>query len=315
MTDRRYEDPVLIKSDGLPTYHFANVVDDHLMEITHVIRGEEWLASTPKHIALYNAFGWTPPKFIHIPLLTTINNKKLSKRSGDIDIMSLKSKGYLGEALINFSVLFGWSPKRELGEKYNEFHELKDLEKNFPLEGLTIGNAKVDFKKLDFFNKHYLGVKLINDEAFLQQCVEDVYPSLLERLNVDSIDKSYLGKVVKNVGPTLTNIKEFDNEGQFDFLFKDPNYQVEHLKQFTKVSDVSLFKAILEELSKANDLHNLEPIVKSLVEKHNIKKKLVYQLLRFSVTGSQSGIKLPIMVDLLTQETVFKRIDNLKSQL
>lgn len=92
-SDRRYDDIVLMKSDGLPTYHFANVVDDHLMKITHVIRGEEWLPSTPKHIALYRAFGWDPPKFAHIPLLTSLEDKKLSKRQGDIGNFKYERKG------------------------------------------------------------------------------------------------------------------------------------------------------------------------------------------------------------------------------
>lgn len=129
--DLRYEDPVLVKSDGLPTYHLANVVDDHLMKITHVIRGEEWLPSTPKHIAMYSAFGWHAPHFVHIPLLTSVSDKKLSKRSGDIGVLSLAKRGILPEAMVNFVALFGWSPYRDLtfGQHASEIFSLKDLVK------------------------------------------------------------------------------------------------------------------------------------------------------------------------------------------
>ena len=137
--DKRYDDLILVKSDKLPTYHLANVVDDHLMGITHVIRGEEWLPSTPKHIALYNAFGWVCPKFIHIPLLTTVGDKKLSKRKGDMSISSLKKQGVLPEALINFCALFGWSPPRDLASKRHECFSMEELENLFNLNGLTKG--------------------------------------------------------------------------------------------------------------------------------------------------------------------------------
>ena len=138
--DIRYDDPVLVKSDGLPTYHLANVVDDHLMKITHVIRGEEWLPSTPKHIAMYSAFGWIPPHFVHIPLLTSASDKKLSKRSGDIGVLSLAEKGILPEAMVNFVALFGWSPHRDLqaGQHASEIFTLQDLVKLVSLLVLRI---------------------------------------------------------------------------------------------------------------------------------------------------------------------------------
>lgn len=166
--DLRHDDPVLVKSDGLPTYHLANVVDDRLMKITHVIRGEEWLPSTPKHIAMYDAFGWTPPKFVHIPLLTSVADKKLSKRSGDIGVLSLAEKGILPEAMVNFVALFGWSPHKEQpsGQHGSEIYTLKELESLFTLEGLTKGNAKVTDKKLLFLNKHYFLSRLENPAQF-----------------------------------------------------------------------------------------------------------------------------------------------------
>ncbi|ODV63335.1 glutamate--tRNA ligase MSE1, partial [Ascoidea rubescens DSM 1968] len=156
--DRRYDDPILIKSDGLPTYHFACVIDDHLMKITHVIRGEEWLPSTPKHIALYKAFGWNPPKFVHVPLLTTLSNRKLSKRHKDSDILSLKNTGYLPEAIVNFIALLGSG----VSTVENNIHKAKDilpldyLQEKFKLNKLSRCNIKIEPTKLDFLNIFYL---------------------------------------------------------------------------------------------------------------------------------------------------------------
>ncbi|GMG36697.1 unnamed protein product [[Candida] boidinii] len=204
------------------------------MKITHVVRGEEWLAPTAKHIAMYDAFGWSKPDFIHIPLLTTTEDKKLSKRSGDIDILSLKSKGYLAEALINFSSLFGWSPKREHGEKMKEFFSLKDLEKNFNIDGLTIGNAKVDFRKLDYFNKYYLSEKLKNNKAFFDESlikIQDLINSKYEYLNLSN---EYLNKILTNFGPTLTKLNDIQNK-EFEYLFVTPNNYQEPLNLFLKM--------------------------------------------------------------------------------
>jgi len=143
------DDQVLVKSDGFPTYHLANVVDDHLMNITHVIRGEEWLPSTPKHILLYQAFGWTPPEFAHIPLLLNKDRSKLSKRQGDVAVEEYVKKGYLKEAIINFIALLGWNPG---GSEENEIFSLKELVDSFSLEKVHKAGAIFDIEKLDWFN-------------------------------------------------------------------------------------------------------------------------------------------------------------------
>jgi len=143
------DDQVLLKSDGFPTYHLANVVDDHLMEITHVIRGEEWLPSTPKHILLYEAFGWQKPAFAHIPLLLNTNKSKLSKRQGDVSVEDYINKGYTKEAIINFIALLGWHPGK--GEE-EEIFSLQDLITKFSLEKVHKGGAIFDISKLDWFN-------------------------------------------------------------------------------------------------------------------------------------------------------------------
>jgi len=145
------DDYVLLKSDGFPTYHLANVVDDHLMETTHVIRGEEWLSSTPKHLLLYEAFGWTPPQFAHMPLLLNPDRSKLSKRQGDVAVEDYLANGYLPEALINFVALLGWNPSDE-----QEIYGIDELIAKFELKDINSAGAVFNREKLDWLNGKYL---------------------------------------------------------------------------------------------------------------------------------------------------------------
>lgn len=148
LIDRVYDDPILLKSDGHPTYHLANVVDDHCMKITHVIRGTEWMPSTPMHMALYNAFKWTPPRFGHVPLLVDKNGQKLSKRNADIDLSSFKDQqGIFPATLVNFAALLGWSHSQK-----SDIFNLEELENIFNLK-ITRGNTVVAFEKLWFLQK------------------------------------------------------------------------------------------------------------------------------------------------------------------
>lgn len=145
------DDQVLLKSDGFPTYHLANVVDDHLMGITHVIRAEEWLPSTPKHLVLYAAFGWEPPQFAHLPLLLNADRSKLSKRQGDVAAEDYLDKGYLPEALVNFVALMGWNPSAD-----REVYAKSELAKEFAIEKINKAGAVFNREKLDWFNKEYV---------------------------------------------------------------------------------------------------------------------------------------------------------------
>ncbi len=148
------DDQVLLKSDGYPTYHLANVVDDHLMGITHVIRGEEWLSSTPKHVLLYEYFGWEMPKFAHLPLLLNPDKSKLSKRQGDVAVEDYRAKGYLKEALVNFVALLGWNPGTE-----QEVFSLEELIDQFSLEKVNKAGAVFNLEKLNWLNFEHLRKK------------------------------------------------------------------------------------------------------------------------------------------------------------
>ena len=200
------DDQVLIKSDGFPTYHLANVVDDHLMCVTHVIRGEEWLPSTPKHILLYQAFGWKIPEFAHLPLLLNPDKSKLSKRQGDVAVEDFLAKGYLSEALINYVALMGWHPQDD-----REIFSLKDLIKNFDLKRVQKAGAIFDIEKLNWLNSQYIAQKpqkeLIN---LCQKFVPDLNINTLENILKSQKERLETISDIVKLSDSLAKISDYD---------------------------------------------------------------------------------------------------------
>ncbi|OAX81729.1 glutamate-tRNA ligase [Emergomyces africanus] len=223
-------DPILLKSDGYPTYHLANVVDDHHMKITHVIRGTEWMASTPLHVALYNALGWEPPAFGHVPLLTEKSGQKLSKRNVDIDISFFKDKQEVfPEALVNFAALLGWSHSRK-----SDIFALKDLEQTFDLK-LTKGNTIVSFEKLWFLQSAHAqryaqegGPEvefMVNriERAVREQYTDEQLSPLLKRHTL----RQHIASIIREGGARgYTNASKFiqDNKSFFTASLERPRY-------------------------------------------------------------------------------------------
>ncbi|QQS15843.1 MAG: glutamate--tRNA ligase [Candidatus Moraniibacteriota bacterium] len=210
------DDQVLLKSDGFPTYHLANVVDDHLMGITHVIRGEEWLPSTPKHILLYEAFGWNIPQFSHLPLLLNPDRSKLSKRQGDVAVEDYLAKGYLPEALLNFVALLGWNP----GEgKTQEIFSLRELVDEFDLAHVHKGGAVFDGKKLDWLNAQY--IKNLSAEELFTRAL----PFLRQKTWFESVEDSrkeseYVARVLVIEQDRLQKLSDVGESSKF--LFVEP---------------------------------------------------------------------------------------------
>lgn len=297
-----YDDPVLMKSDGFPTYHFANVVDDHLMNITHVIRGEEWLPSTPKHIAIYTAFNWNPPKYVHIPLLTNIDNdKKLSKRKGNTPISQLRAEGILPEALINFVALLGWSPAKKYGVKSKECYELDQLIELFNLNNLTKGNVRVDNKKLWYFNKHFLKKKINSKE--IDSIVQGIAPAVKERFENCTKDKIKL--ILQNCSSSLSSLHQFNDT--FYYFFERPNYNNVCTKQFIQDNDEETIRLIIDEISLQfnKSAKDIPAMVDGIILKiPNVDKKLVFETMRVALIGATSGPHIPIITGILgTEET------------
>jgi glutamyl-tRNA synthetase len=204
------EDHVLLKSDGGATYQLASVIDDHLMGITHVTRGDEWLPSLPKNILLYQAFGWTPPKFFHLPLiLNKQGGGKLSKRQGDVFVEDFLAKGYTKEALINFSVLLGWHPKND-----QEIFSLEELKKTFDSNGIGTSPAIFDPEKLDYFNAHYLRLKSLNELLLL---AKPFFTPLLVSTTQEKKSDDFLLKILKLEQPRLKNLIELQENTKFFF--------------------------------------------------------------------------------------------------
>jgi glutamyl-tRNA synthetase len=219
------EDQVLIKSNGIPTYQFAVVVDDHLMGVTHVVRGEEWIPSFPKNILLYKAFNWTPPKFIHLPLVLNKGGGKLSKRTGDGSVEDFRAKGYLPEALLNFVALLGWSPyskqdeKNSQNKKNPEILSLEELLKQFNLKNINVSSAIFDTEKLDFINGYY--IRQLNLNKLIKFCLpflEDYYKKKHLDLNIKDLEPEYLKKVIGLEQERLKRLDEIGELTQFFFV-------------------------------------------------------------------------------------------------
>ncbi|MDO8676570.1 MAG: glutamate--tRNA ligase [Candidatus Azambacteria bacterium] len=207
------DDQVLLKSDGYPTYHLAVVVDDHLMEISHVLRTEEWLPSTPKHILLYEFFGWRSPYWAHLPLLLNPDKTKMSKRKGDVSVDDYIKNGYLPEAMVNFLAFLGWNPG---GEK--EIYSMKELLKDFSLQKIHKAGAIFNIEKLDWLNGHYI------KQLSLDKLKEYAVPFLIKYnlIEKDNYDSEYIKKILALEQPRL---KKFDEIGdRVAYFFQIPKY-------------------------------------------------------------------------------------------
>ena len=296
------DDQVLIKSNGIPTYQFANVVDDHLMEISHVTRGDEWIPSFPKNILLYQAFDWTPPKFIHFPLiLNKVGGGKLSKRQGDVFVEDYLSKGYLPEALINFCVLLGWHPKSD-----QEIWTLNELESNFSLEGLGSSPAVFDTDKLDYFNGYYLRQKSLSELS--QLCLP-----YLEKAGRKISDKIQLENFIKLAQDRLKKISDIVE--LTDFLFELPNYDQELLcwKTLTlqeSKNNLIKIKKELEEIEEINwTKENLETNILSWIKETGQKNGDYLWPLRVALTGLKNSPGPFEVAGALGKDESLKRIE------
>ncbi len=238
------EDHVLIKSNGVPTYQFASVVDDHLMKISHVVRGEEWLPSFPKNVLLYQSFGWEVPKFIHLPLILDKNGGKLSKRKGDVTVEDYKEKGYLPEALINFTALLGWHPK----DDEEETMSLEEIIKKFKMKDIGVSPATFDVEKLNYFNGYY--IRQMDLDSLTRKCQPYLKENLKKTQNYKKKEYDFVKKVVSLEQERLKKISEIKDLTEFFFL-EELNYPGELLiwKKMSAPEVKNNLKEILELLN------------------------------------------------------------------
>lgn len=292
------DDQILIKTDGMPTYNFANVVDDHTMGVTHVIRGNEYLSSTPKYNLLYDAFGWEKPVYIHCSPVMKNHTEKLSKRNGDASFEDLLAKGYLTEAVINYIALLGWSPKGE-----NEIFELSELIQEFDVSGISKSPAIFDSVKLKAINGAY--IRKMSPEKFLEYAAPYIRQTCKSDVNLTEI-----AKMLQSRTDLFTDIPE-----QVDFIDQLPDYSTElytHKKMKTnEENSLESLKEILPVLETINDwtFQNIHDTLFALIEKLGVKNGLILWPLRVAVSGKQftpgGGIEL---AELLGKKETLNRI-------
>lgn len=292
------DDMILIKSDGYPTYNFANVVDDHLMKITHVVRGNEYLSSTPKYTRLYQAFGWEEPVYVHLPLITNEEHKKLSKRSGHSSYEDLLGQGFVSEAIINFVALLGWSPADN-----NEIMSLDDLIREFDYTHINKAPAVFDIVKLRWMNGEY--IKNMESDKYYELAL----PYIKEVIN-KNLDLRKIAELVKTRIETFLDIKE-----KIDFFEELPDYDTAmytHKKMKTNSENsLQVLEDLLPEFEKMDDysVENIEKVIMGYIAEKGIKNGQGLWPVRTAVSGKQStpGGAYEIM-NILGKEESLRRI-------
>ncbi len=300
------DDMILVKSDGYPTYNFANVVDDHLMGITHVVRGNEYLSSTPKYNRLYDAFGWEIPTYIHCPLITDEDHKKLSKRSGHSSYEDLIEQGFLSEAVVNFVALLGWSPEND----NTEIFSLEELVKAFDYHHMTKSPSVFDYTKLKWMNGEYL--KAMDEDKFF-----DMAKPYLEKYISRDVDLKKVSNMVKTRIEIFPDIKE-----HVDFIDAVPEYDIEmytHKKMKTNAENsLALLKEVLPLLEKQEDYSNdaLFAMLSEFAASKEYKTGFVMWPIRTALSGKQmTPCGATEILELLGKEESVKRINDAIAKL
>lgn len=298
------DDQVLLKSDGFPTYHLAVVIDDHLMGITHIVRGEEWLPSTPKHVYLYEAFGWEKPTYVHLPTVLNKDRKKLSKRHGDVSVEDFRKKGYLPEALVNYLALVGWTP-----EDNREILSMEELIKEFTFERVSNAGGIFDNDKLDWVNGHYirnydldkltrLAIPYLKDAGFIDD---------------DFADKRFdwLKTLVETVREGLSKLSEIVEK--VDIFFADTviprdDKALEILQWEETPTVLKAFKEALEGVEEV-DMEFAKSVMKGIQKSTGVKGKKLFMPVRVALTGADHGPELVNIIYLLGKQNILKRIE------
>jgi glutamyl-tRNA synthetase len=310
------DDKVLFKSDGMPTYHLANIVDDHLMEISHVIRGEEWLPSMPLHVLLYRAFGWNSPKFAHLPLiLKPIGKGKLSKRDGDklgFPVFPLaytnevtkeissgyKENGYFAESFINMLAFLGWNPGTE-----QEIFSLEELITSFDLKRVSKSGAKFNPDKTNWFQQQYMQTK---DDTELTEA----YQTILKEKGIYK-DLVFIKKIISFIKERAVFVSDF--WGLSSFFFEAPQkYDEKASRKNWKMGTTELMNELIEIINNIQDFssENIEKIIKEWITTKEVGFGKVMQPLRLSLVGALQGPHLFDIIEIIGKEETIKRLKN-----
>lgn len=295
------DDLVLLKSDGFPTYHLANVVDDHLMQITHVLRGDEWIASTPKHILIYEAFGWQPPLFAHMPVILAQDGGKLSKRRGAASVLDYQRNGFLPQALLNFLALLGWAPGAD-----REIMTLDEMIVAFSLERVSAKSAVFDETKLEWMNGQYL-------QQFSNDSLVPEVTAIWKKMNIQvpdsGVDEIYAQKVIGLFKERSKKISEIAEKARY--FFCDPDeYEAQAVKKYFKGEAARILKTLAAKLAELErfDHESLENLYHQAAEDMGLAAGKLIHSTRLAVSGVSFGPGLFAMLELLGRERVLRRL-------
>ncbi|MFP4010188.1 MAG: glutamate--tRNA ligase [Spirochaetaceae bacterium] len=304
-------DPVLLKSDGLPTYHLANVIDDHYMQITHILRAQEWVPSGALHVLLYDAFGWEPPGYCHLPMVMGKDGQKLSKRHGATSAIEFRRQGYLPEAIINYVTLLGWAY-----DDQTEFFTVSDLEELFSIERINKSPAVFDYKKLEWFNGVYIRQKTDDDLEEL------VLPYLKEAGLISSLPTEEQLSILRGALPLIRERLKVlsDAPGLVRFLFEEiGDYEITEAipKKHTAEQALALLEEserLLEGFDERDDEEN-EDLFRRRAEELEVKIGNLLMPLRVAVTGSRVSPPLFGSIRLLGADRAKERVSYAKGRL
>ena len=292
------DDQVLIKEDGFPTYHFAVVIDDHLMKITHIVRGDEWISSTPKHVFMYEAFGWDMPTFVHLPTVLNKNGKKLSKRNDDVSVEDFKEKGYLPQALINYLALVGWSP-----ESNKEILSIEEMIEEFSFERVSKSGGVFDVDKLDWVNAQYIRKTETTELSKL------VKPYLVKAGFIkEDIDEKRLLLITETFKESISRLSQIVEQSRF--LFEDVEVEKDAI-EMRNVAHIEILKEkIKEELENIDEMTQeiSKTFMKKIQKASGFKGKDLYMPVRALLTGRVHGPELSNILEILGKEEILKRL-------
>ncbi|MCH2525412.1 MAG: glutamate--tRNA ligase [Dehalococcoidia bacterium] len=299
------DDFVMLKSDGYPTYHLANVVDDHLMDITHVLRAEEWLSSTPKHVKIYDALGYNPPLFAHLPLILGPDRSKLSKRHGEVSVLQYRDMGYLPEAMFNFLALLGWSL-----DDHTELMSISDLIDNFSIERIGKAGAIFSLEKLTWMNGTYIR-QMSSSE--LSTRIKSILDDTLPDNTIRPISLDYINAITPLIHERLKTMSEVTE--LVDFFFLDiPNYPPEGLiqKGMDEIQTLEALRRTSDELTSVQswNAEKLENILRPLAEKLEVKTGQLFGSIRVAITGKKATPPLFETMEVLGEDICKKRIND-----
>jgi glutamyl-tRNA synthetase len=301
--NRQLDDFIIVKSDGYPTYQFANVVDDHLMEITHIIRGEEWISSTPKHILLYQAFGWTPPVFAHAPLILGPDRSKLGKRHGALAFLEYKERGFLPEAMTNYLMLLGWSSGSD-----QELFTIQELIDGFSLEGIVNHPVIFDIQKLEWMNGVY--IRECDLDRLTELCLPYLQQACLVPENPTPEDVAYARSVVALEQERLKVLSEVVDLTRF-FFEDEPEYDEKGVSKWLGQEHApELLRRLIDRLQGLSDLthDSIEEAVRQVGELMGLSGGQVIHPVRMAVTGRMVGPGLFETMAVLGRDRVLSRL-------